>query len=297
MNCLSWTQLKSVGHNRGRRVVTGLAILFIFILLAGCGPAQLGQGTGAEPRSETVALPTQGPTRKPTPVNTRVLPLEISTPSPTPSITPIPDEARGLVVKVINGDTLAVVMDGDPGRKAYEVKLIGVEAPPPSDPWGAVAQETGRALAQLKIVELVRDQTDFDAEGYLLRHVYLDNRLLSVMLAEQGLVRAAVESPNTAFEDEILAAEAQAREAQLGIWGSEPPTPTATSGRLSGVETQQEAAETETPAAVTSPATGTPPTTTEPSPTPEATEEPTATGTPTTESSPEPTTEGTPGSE
>jgi len=217
-----------------------VCLLFVILLLL----MSCSQQAGSNPRKDlviiegTVELPTSGPTLEPTPVNTRVLPVEALTPAPTPTITPIPDEVMGLVVDVIDGDTIAVVLDGDSARQAYQVRYIGIEVPEnvSGNPWGVVAYEANQRLTKLKIVRLVRDQTDFDAEGYLLRYVYLNNKLLSVVLAEQGLARAAVETPNTQFEDEILAAEAQARAGQLGLWGPQPPTPTVTPGGQSSSE-------------------------------------------------------------
>ena len=148
----------------------------------------------------------------------------------------------GLVVDVIDGDTLAVVLDGDKARQAYTVKYLGIQSP--SGPWGTVAYEANEKLAKLKIVRLVRDQTDFDAEGYLLRYVYVDNQLINVNLVEQGLARAAIEAPDTRFEDEILAAETRAKNDQRGLWGPNPPTPTATSARANQASETQEPADT-----------------------------------------------------
>lgn len=241
-----------------RKAVSNVNIVFIFfviiLLLVSCS-----QGAGSNSRSgvviseETVLLPTSVPTLEPSPTNTRVLPIEVLTPALTPTITPIPDEVMGLVVDVIDGDTIAVVLDGDSARQAYQVRYLGIEAPEnsSSNPWGVVAYEVNQRLAKLKIVRLVRDQTDFDAEGYLLRYVYIDNQLLSVVLAEQGLARAAIEAPNTRLEDEILAAEAQAREDQLGLWGPQPPTPTVTPGKPASSE-EGEQLETPVPTAPTS---------------------------------------------
>jgi endonuclease YncB( thermonuclease family) len=200
----------------------------IFLLLVSCDQEETTSSTGAEAQLATVVLPTPKLTVPPSPVNTRVLPVEVLTPPATPTITPIPDETLGLVVEVIDGDTIAVVLDGDTAGQAYQVRYIGIAAPENSaaDPWGAVAFEVNRRLTNLKVVRLVRDQTDFDSEGYLLRHVYVDGQLVSVVLAEQGLARAAIAPPNTRFEDEILAAVARATADGLGIWGGRVPTAT-----------------------------------------------------------------------
>jgi micrococcal nuclease len=204
-------------------------LLPVILWLAGCGPGvgSLDASEGA-PGSAELILPTPKPTTAPSPVSTRVLPLEVLTPEPTATITPIPDEALGLVVEVIDGDTVGVVMDGDPAERAYRVRYLGIDAPENSSasPWGVVAYETNYSLANLKVVRLVRDQTDFDDEGNLLRYVYVDNQLLNLILAEQGLARAAIEEPDTRFRAEILAAEARARGQQLGLWGQRLPTPT-----------------------------------------------------------------------
>jgi hypothetical protein len=74
-------------------------------------------------------------------------------------------------------------------------------------------------------VRLERDQSEVDDEGRLLRYVYLDDELLSIILAEQGLARASITEADTRFQAEIEEAEQRARSARLGLWGN-PPTPT-----------------------------------------------------------------------
>lgn len=196
-------------------------------LLTAC--AQATPATpGAVYRAETVVLPTGVPTAKPTPVSTRVISDAALTPGPTPTITPLPDEVRALVAKAIDGDTISVVMEGDPPGRTYTVRYLGIDAPPntPSVLWGIVAFEQNEKLTRGKVVRLERDQSDTDSEGNLLRYVYLGDTLLSVTLAEQGLARAAVNEPDTRFRTEILAAEAQAKSGQRGLWSNRPPTPT-----------------------------------------------------------------------
>jgi hypothetical protein len=77
----------------------------------------------------------------------------------------------------------------------------------------------------LKAVRLVRDQSqsDQDEEGRLLRHVFIGNDLLSILLAEQGLARADNTEPDLRFQAEIEEAETRARNNRLGLWG-QPPT-------------------------------------------------------------------------
>ncbi len=210
----------------------GLVLLLITLLLAGCQDTRT-QRAGAVRLTEKVALPTAQPTPKPSPISTRVLPVEILTPPPTLTLTPIPDDTRGLVVDVIDGQTIAVVMDGDSIEQTYVVRYLGIDAPVNSSiaPWGVVAYEANRKLTNLKVVRLVRDRTEFNPEGYLLRYVYVGNRMMSIVLTEQGLARAAVEEPDTRFKTEILAAESRAREEVLGLWNERPPTPTATPGQ------------------------------------------------------------------
>lgn len=262
--------------NSGRDLCRWVVFLITAVLLSNCAEiASRPTRVGAIPRTETIVLPTGLPTLEPTPSNTRVLSIESLTPAPTATITPIPDEVRGLVVEVIDGNTIAVVLQGDPPRRAYEVRYLGIDAPAPSEPWGQVALETNRRLTNLKVVRLVRDETDLDDEGRLLRYVYVDNQLTSIILAEQGLANANIIEPDTRFADEIQAAEALAQEGNLGIWGDAPPTATATRG-LAGPGETPGPAETVAPAEI-------PAETEEPTPADETTPSPTRTPIATTE--------------
>ena len=221
-----------------------LWLIMSLLLLVGCNQTVSFSRPAGDSRisGATFVLPTQAPTAAPSPVNTRVLPVDSLTPQPSPTMTPIPDEVLGFVVQVLSGDTIAVVLEGDPPALAYEVRYIGVDAPPnaPNDPWGVVAYETNRKMTSLKIVRLVRDEIEQDEEGRLLRHVYVDNQLMSIVLAEQGLVRLASSAAGTQFEADIEAAVAQARSEAIGVWGNARPTPT-TSRRAAEDEAEVEA--------------------------------------------------------
>jgi endonuclease YncB( thermonuclease family) len=202
-----------------------LLIVVSITLLTGCGQSAKPTAQSGATR-ETITLPTSAATPDATPTNTRVLSIESLTPAPTPTITPIPDEAQAVVVEVIDGQTIAVVMKGDSLSRIYLVRYLGIETPPPDDPWGAVAYETNRKLTGLKVARLIRDKADVDDQGRLLRYVYVGDELLSIILTEQGLARATISQPDTRLETEILEAETRAKNGRLGLWGGTPtPSP------------------------------------------------------------------------
>lgn len=273
---------------RGKRMCKVFAVLAVWVVavgIAGCARSPEATRPGAVYRQETVALPTAQPTVAPTPSSTRVLSAENATATPTPhatpTITPIPTEARGLVVQVINGDTVAVVLEGDPPGRAYLVRYLGIDAPPnePDNPWGMAAYETNRKMTNLKVVRLVKDQTETDDEGRLLRYVYVGDQLMSIILAEQGLARANIVEPDTRFAAEITQAESRAKEGRLGLWGPLP-TPTPAPGKTATPESEETITATAAPAKTGTPAGSAGPTPsatqTGPAPAQEASPQPTA---------------------
>jgi endonuclease YncB( thermonuclease family) len=210
-----------------------LLALFFIVGVTGCGRAPAAKRpTGAIPRTATIVLPTPPPTLAPSPVSTRVMPLKVITPIPphaiSPTPTPIPGEALGLVVGVIDGSTIRVVLEGDSMGDSYLVSYLGIESPPNNkeSPWGVVSYETNRKMTGMKVVRLVGDKTNFDTEGRLLRYVYVADRLMNTWLPEQGLARVKIMTPDIRFKTEIAQAEDQAKTANVGVWGGQLPTPT-----------------------------------------------------------------------
>jgi endonuclease YncB( thermonuclease family) len=132
-----------------------------------------------------------------------------------------------IVLNVIDGDTIQVIVNG----KTKIVSYIGVDAPQlPSgaNPGGRLAQEAlqeNKALVDGKIVILVKDTTEADASGHLLRYVLTDNLFVNYEMVKQGLAVALAVPPDVAcratFESVQQAAMAQA----IGLWSA---TPTST---------------------------------------------------------------------
>jgi micrococcal nuclease len=137
----------------------------------------------------------------------------------------LPASATATVASVIDGETLKLT-DG------RTVRLIGAKAPIPplgwrgDDPWPFVddAREALEALAANQQVELRLGGSRIDRHGHLLAQVYVvsgDRRLwLQQALIAKGLARVYSFPDNRACEAELLAREAEARDKQVGLWGS-----------------------------------------------------------------------------
>lgn len=126
------------------------------------------------------------------------------------------------VVRVIDGDTIEVAIAGVPTT----VRYIGVDTPEtvhPSEPtgcFGAEASAYNKALVAGKFVQLERDISDTDKYGRLLRYVYVDGVMVNYELVRGGYAQVVTYPPDVRYTDMFRAAEASARTAGLGLWGS-----------------------------------------------------------------------------
>ena len=145
-------------------------------------------------------------------------------PPPPPDI----DVAEhGEVVRIVDGDTIIVRIDGREER----VRYVGVNAPELADvergrdaECGAVeAALANRELVGGRSVALERDVSDRDRFGRLLRHVWIEldgSRLVTEALVGSGAIRARSYPPDTKRDPQLDAAEGVARAAGRGIWAS-----------------------------------------------------------------------------
>jgi len=141
------------------------------------------------------------------------------------------------VVKVIDGDTIMVTLDG----KETKIRLIGVDTPETVKSgttiqwYGKEASDfTKKTLEGNKII-LEFDKGRTDIYNRTLAYVYLDNGdMLNVILLNRGYGKTEFYSPNTKYKKVFLDIESKAKLAKLGrwsednqkIWESQQPTPT-----------------------------------------------------------------------
>jgi micrococcal nuclease len=151
-----------------------------------------------------------------------------SAPSPTrtaASATPTPpararETAR--VLRVIDGDTILVALDGREER----VRYIGVDTPETVAPdrpvgcFGKEASEANRALVEGRTVELERDVSERDRFGRLLRYVYADGVSVNEELVRRGYATAVTFPPDVREADRLRSLERAAREGGRGLWGA-----------------------------------------------------------------------------
>ncbi len=153
----------------------------------------------------------------------------VSPSGPTPSpLTCIPNHAAetGRVVEVVDGNTIRVYMED----KIYFVRYIGIAVPrydQVKQLYGDAATFKNSGLVYGKEVSLIRDVSDKDAAGRLLRYVLVGNTFVNLELIRLGMATAADVAPDSACAGEFKLAEQSARQAQVGRWSGTPtPLPT-----------------------------------------------------------------------
>jgi len=133
------------------------------------------------------------------------------------------------VVRVVDGDTIIVEIDGRQERLRY----IGVDTPESVQPntpvecFGREASAENARLVEGKRVELERDVSDRDRFDRLLRYVYVVENgqrvFVNEALVANGFAYASTFPPDVKFEDDLRAAQREARDAKRGLWGACPP--------------------------------------------------------------------------
>lgn len=138
-----------------------------------------------------------------------------NTPAPTLSSNSATESAS--VSRVIDGDTI-VLSDG------REVRYIGIDTPETKDPrrpvgcFGQEAYLKNLDLVGGKNVTLVKDVSDTDKYGRLLRYVYVGEIFVNDYLVREGYARVSTYPPDIVHQSEFLTAEKEAQANNRGLW-------------------------------------------------------------------------------
>ncbi|MCS7285562.1 MAG: thermonuclease family protein [Anaerolineae bacterium] len=159
-------------------------------------------------------------------------PFPVPVQTPTPSFPPLPPEGfcvpktaaqEALAVAVLDGDTIDVSLEG----KIYRVRYIGIDAPEADEPLFREATQANASMVLNKKLILVRDVSETDRHGRLLRYVFADGVFVNYALVKNGYAKALTYPPDVSCANLFLEAEREAREANLGLWKEATPTPVA----------------------------------------------------------------------
>ena len=158
---------------------------------------------------------------------TMVAPLATSTPRQSSigaSCIPNNPPQTGKVVDVVDGDTIKVLLDQD--GQTYTVRYIGMDTPEYTSQVEFYGSEAATKNVQLvfgKNVQLIKDVSETDNFGRLLRYVIVDNLFINYELVAQGYANSASYPPDIACIPTFQEVEQQARASNLGLWNA-PPT-------------------------------------------------------------------------
>ncbi len=131
------------------------------------------------------------------------------------------------VISVIDGDTIAVRIDGE----RVKVRLIGVDTPETRKPntpvqcFGPQATSKMQSLVQSRSVPLQADPSQGDRDQYdrSLRHVFTsDGANVAQVLIAGGFGREYTYNSAYAFQGQFRAAQVAAQKAKSGLWGACP---------------------------------------------------------------------------
>lgn len=129
------------------------------------------------------------------------------------------------VIKVVDGDTIEVYVDG----KIEKVRMIGINTPETVDPrrpvqcFGKEASEKLKEILQDKIVKLELDETQdsYDKYNRALRYVFLDNENINRKMISEGYAFEYTYKKPYKFQKDFKDAEKTAQEKNIGLWNNE----------------------------------------------------------------------------
>ena len=150
-------------------------------------------------------------------------------PASTPSVTAL--DANATVDRIVDGDTIDVVIDGREER----VRLTGIDTPeiaheafggrPANDAECFADEATAFITALLPVgspVRLERDVVGRDDHGRLLAYVYRpsDGVFVNYEIVRQGYARPLSIAPNTTHSELMVEAARNAERDAAGLWSA-----------------------------------------------------------------------------
>lgn len=142
--------------------------------------------------------------------------FEIVTDDPTgvpgPDVSGAPSGETATVTRIIDGDTIDVRLNGE----TYRVRYIGINTPEREEACYDDATQANANWVQGRTVTLVKDVSETDQYGRLLRYIYVGNVFVNAELVAAGYAESVHYAPDTAYASFFDSLENDARNASLG---------------------------------------------------------------------------------
>jgi micrococcal nuclease len=122
-----------------------------------------------------------------------------------------------LVERVIDGDTIEI-------QGGQIVRYIGIDTPETQHPtkgiecYGLEAAQANRELVEGRYVRLVKDVSETDRFGRLLRYVYVEDVFVNDELVKRGFARMSTFPPDVKFQPMFLESQKSAQQNERGLW-------------------------------------------------------------------------------
>lgn len=115
------------------------------------------------------------------------------------------------VVRVLDGDTIEI-------EGGERVRYLGVNAPESGQPFSTEATRENERLVAGRTVNLEFDVQTQDRYGRLLAHIWVGDTLINKEIVKNGYAVSETIPPNAKYQDLMLAAQQEARDACRGLW-------------------------------------------------------------------------------
>jgi len=127
----------------------------------------------------------------------------------------VPNGEVGRVVRVIDGDTIEVEIEGD----IVDIRYLGMNTTERGETCYNEGKEANAALVEGQIVTLVPDEDPIDPYDRQLRYIYVGDTFVNAELVRQGWAEAVMYEPNDRHWDDLIALEQEAERAGRGCHG------------------------------------------------------------------------------
>lgn len=124
------------------------------------------------------------------------------------------DTFQGKVIRIIDGDTIVVLID----YKQVKIRLEGIDCPESNPDFGNAAKKATSSLCFAKEVTVV--STGIDRYGRILGKVYFENTCINEELLKMGL---AWHYKKYNADEDLAQLEYTARMNKIGLWSQPNP--------------------------------------------------------------------------